>query len=304
MGKFEVSDLWVNINENIIKNGIDLKVFRGPGNELNSRLATWDSYDLKSYRYYKNILFNTVISMPPEFFELYKKINDTNIGNPVTVTVKDLRVNMEYLFSIMEIMFLKEIIEKSRSIVEIGGGYGRLCHSIVQIFPLIEEYIMVDLPEMLPIAKRYLAATLNKSDFNKITFIEADMISEISHADLFINIDSFTEMTATTIDHYNEIINNKGQYFFCKNTVGKYNPKDIGLKVYNQTDIDNASKVGRCLDKVDIFNDKELDLSREKYLINYLPSSEWILLKDEVAYPYTYYHSALFGKRHNFEEKK
>jgi hypothetical protein len=60
--------------------------------------------------------------MTPKFFELYKKVNDTNVGNPVTVIVNNVRVNMEYIFSIMEILFLEGIIAKSKSIVEIGGG--------------------------------------------------------------------------------------------------------------------------------------------------------------------------------------
>ena len=149
---------------------------------------------------------------------------------------------------------------------------------------------------MLKIARKYLATVLNEDEFNKITFIEADMADEISRVDLFINVDSFAEMTADTIDNYMNIIDKNGRYFFSKNTVCKYNPKDIGLKACNKTDVDNATKTGRCLDEVDIFNDKDLALAREKYLGNYLPSPEWRLLKDEVAYPYTYYHCALYKK--------
>jgi len=121
MSSFLPSDLWADINQNIISKDIDFESFREPGNKLNSRLATWDAYDLKSYRYFKNILFNTAINMTDEFFELYNKIDNTNLGNPLYVSVKSTKINIEYLFSIMEVIFLKDTIYKSKSIVEIGG---------------------------------------------------------------------------------------------------------------------------------------------------------------------------------------
>jgi hypothetical protein len=155
---------------------------------------------------------------------------------------------------------------------------------------------MVDLPEMLPIAKKYLAAVLSQDDFNKIALVNANKVDEISRADLFINVDSFAEMTKRTIDEYMNIIDNKGRYFFSKNTVCKYDPKSIGLKEYCRTDVNNAIKTGRCLDTVDIFNDKKPASAREKYLLNYLPNPKWGLLKDEIAYPYTNYNCALYKK--------
>ncbi len=294
MNDFSSSDLWTSINNDMANKNIDFESFREPLNKLNSRLATWDPYDLKSYRYFKNILFNTSMSMTDEFFELYNKINNTNVGRPLHVFVKDTKVNMEYLFSIMEILFLKASIDKSQSIVEIGGGYGRLCHSILEIFPHIDKYTMIDLPPMITIAKKYLSKVLSEDDFRKIIFIEADKANSVNFSDIFINIDSFAEMTQEVINNYMNIISNKGKYFFCKNTIGKYNPKDIGLVDYIRNDFDNASKTGRCLDQIDIFNDNALRIARQKYLSSYIPGPQWKLIGDEIAYPYEYYHCALY----------
>ena len=121
MGDFCSSDLWTSINIEMANKDIDFESFREPLNKINSRLATCDPYDLKSYRYFKNIFFNTTVYMTDEFFELYDKINNTNVGRALQVFVKNTKVNMEYLFSIMELSFLKATIDKSKSIVKIGG---------------------------------------------------------------------------------------------------------------------------------------------------------------------------------------
>jgi len=46
------------------------------------------------------------MGMPQDFFDLYKKIPNTRVGHPLCVTVSGLKINMEYLFSVQEIMFL------------------------------------------------------------------------------------------------------------------------------------------------------------------------------------------------------
>ncbi len=153
---------------------------------------------------------------------------------------------------------------------------------------------MIDLPPMLTIAKKYLSTVLSEDDFRKIIFIDADQANSVNFSDIFINIDSFAEMTQEVINNYMDIISNKGKYFFCKNTIGKYNPEDIGLVDYIRNDFDNATKTGRCLDQIDIFNDNKLRMARQKYLLSYIPGPQWKLIEDEIAYPYTYYHCALY----------
>ena len=70
MGDFCSSDLWTSINAN---KDIVFESFRELLNKLNGRLAAHDRYDLKSFRYFKNIFFNTPVCMTDEFFELYDK---------------------------------------------------------------------------------------------------------------------------------------------------------------------------------------------------------------------------------------
>ena len=48
MNDFSSSDLWASINNDMANKDIDFESFREPLNKLNSRLATWDPYDLKS----------------------------------------------------------------------------------------------------------------------------------------------------------------------------------------------------------------------------------------------------------------
>lgn len=89
---FRASELWNDLQNNRfddVKN-LDIFTFREPG-QLNNRLASWDPYEPNSYRYYKNILFNLITSMPKKFFVYYKTIGDTFLGNPVHVTVNHLK---------------------------------------------------------------------------------------------------------------------------------------------------------------------------------------------------------------------
>jgi len=75
---------------------------------------------------------------------------------------------------------------------------------------------MIDLPPMLTIAKKYLSKVLSKDRFKKIIFIEAGRANSVNASDIFINIDSYAEMTQGAISNYMNIINNKGKYFFVK----------------------------------------------------------------------------------------
>lgn len=123
--KFKESNLWKKLNTELfnLPDQIDLKDFRSPNQKINFRLASWSPLD-KTQRYYKNILFNLATSMPEKFFKYYEKIDNANLGSPLAVTVKGQKINLDYLFSIQEIIFLEEVLKSISSIMEIGGGLG------------------------------------------------------------------------------------------------------------------------------------------------------------------------------------
>jgi putative sugar O-methyltransferase len=298
MEKYKESSLWRGINKDVIPKDseINLNSFRNANSSLNKRLTSWSPYDKGSYRYFKTLLFNTVLGMPKEFFDLYNSISNTEIGNPVYVNVHKTKVNLEYFFSVQEVMFLRRHIVKLESCVEIGGGYGRLCHAIIEIFPNIKKYTMVDLKPMLEISKKYLKKVLSDENFKKINFVLAKNTDKINHVDIVINVNSFAEMHPDTVHQYLSFISKKSSAFYTKNTIGKYTPDSIGLSGYDIKEYSYALDSGICREVVDIFDSDSMEKIRQRYLINYLPSSNWECIDNDVSYPYTYYHSALYVK--------
>ena len=78
---FWPSKMWCKLGETSFSEtaSIDLKKFCKPLS-INSRLASWDPYESNTCRYFKNILFNLASSMPAQFFELYRRIDKTDLG--------------------------------------------------------------------------------------------------------------------------------------------------------------------------------------------------------------------------------
>jgi len=304
--RYKKSSLWNHLEKKLFPDtNIELSTFREPG-ALNSRLAAWDPYDGKSFRYYKNILYNLITSMPQSFFNYYQKIGNTHIGNPVFVTVKQLRIDLDYAFSVQEILFCEDVLKSIKSICEIGAGFGRTCHAVLRNFPHISKYMIIDIPSCLELSQRYLKEVLDFNEFQKVQFIENKNASEIEVAELFINIDSFAEMDADVTKNYMSLINDKGNYFYSRNPVCKYHPSIIGLANYDETQLKNAMSAGLCREIVDIFNDEELKLARGKYLERYCPSESWNLLRDEASLPWQYwqyYHHALFTRSDEFVQQ-
>jgi hypothetical protein len=56
------------------------------------------------------------------------------------------------------------------NIVEIGGGYGGLCSTILSAAN-VRSYTIVDLPEVLELAKKWLGRTLDETRYAKLRFV-------------------------------------------------------------------------------------------------------------------------------------
>jgi len=295
---FRPSKVWKKHSEEMFSDtiNIDLTDFRQPG-KLNKFLASWDPYEEQNYRYYKNILFNLALSMPEKFFFMYKQLGKTDLGNPVFVIVKDNKINLDYLFSIQEILFCEEILLKVKSVTEIGAGFGRTCHSIINNFQNINEYTIIDLPDCLNLSMKYLKAVLSTDSFKKVKFVSYEHISDDMNSHLVINIDSFQEMETDVINNYLSWIREKSQYFYSKNAICKYDPQSIGIKKGFLSKKIIPLSLGLCKDIVDIFNDEELSKARKKYIKSYNPGINWHAIKDDISEPWKYYHQVLYKKQ-------
>jgi len=293
----EVSDLWKSLSNSLFANLDDdfVATFRRPGG-ANNRLGTWDPFD-KTMRYFKFMIYNAAEREPDRFFDLYRRLGPVDIGNPASVTVKNCKINIDYLFALEEFMFLEQVFDLKavRSVVEIGAGFGRTCHTMLASSAEIERYTIVDLPEVLELSRRVLAKGV-PDHFSKVTFIDAGDTTAWQNlsADLAINIDSFQEMPPATVNGYIDGLVAHCQYFYVKNPVGKYEPSSIGIAM-DTAKFDDVFSLGLCRDVVDIFNDVALVQARETYLNAYKPAPSWHLLADRPMGIFPYLQHALYS---------
>jgi len=289
------SKLWSNITKSLFVD-IDeefVSSFRAPGG-ANARLAAWDPFD-RSMRYYKFLLYN-VAKSNPEFIEYYRELENVSIGNPVSVSISDVDINIDYLFSVEEFSFLNNNLDfdKIKSVAEIGAGFGRTCHTILTFAPSVLSYKIIDLPEVLKLSRLYLKKAI-PLQYDKIEFIDCFDIKKSCAADLSINIDSFQEMLPEVIDYYmNEIIEKSG-YFYCKNPTGKYTPDSVGLPELTAAQLHDVYSLGFCRDTIDLFDENKIIESAQKYLKAYMPKINlWELIANKPMEMFQYYHHALY----------
>lgn len=294
----EISELWnslsrtlfANVDEDFVNN------FRRPGG-ANGRLGSWDPFD-RSMRYFKFMLYAAAERQPERFFKLYRALGRVDIGSPVSITVQGCAVNIDYLLALEEYLFLEAALamKSVRSVIEIGAGFGRTCHTLLALAgDSIEQYTIVDLENVLALSRRVLAEAVPQH-WPKIRFVAADDVSgwHGCSADLAINIDSFQEMPPATIDAYMDGIVRGCRHLYVKNPVAKYHPACIGIEVRDPAELHDAFALGYCRDVIDIFDDRALGAARRTYLEAYRPGRAWSLLAERPAAMFPYYHHALY----------
>ncbi|MCE9620599.1 MAG: putative sugar O-methyltransferase [Planctomycetes bacterium] len=292
---FRASALWQGLQKGVFAQAqtIDLATFRRPGT-LNNRLSSWDPV-ARNQRNYKTVLFNMLVGMPERFFEIHKML-DTSVGAPVTVKARGMAVDLDYLQSIEEVLFLEKDLAGVASIGEIGAGFGRTAHVLLVTRPQLTRYTIIDLPECLALSQRYLKRVLRPEDFRKLEFVQAEQASGIPPHDLLMNINSMAEMDREVIQSYFELIDRSAQWFYSKNTVGKYSPESIGIVEANPTEIKAAMSTGLLTEVIDIFDDAALREARKRYEERMRPSSGWTLVRSAPALPWLYYQHGLYRK--------
>jgi putative sugar O-methyltransferase len=291
------SELWTKITSSLFSTIDDefIESFRQPGG-ANSRLAAWDPYD-KSMRYYKFLLLNVARSKSVDFFEAFAKLGETGIGAPITVKVNGSNIDIDYLFSVEEFLFLKASINLNsvKKVVEIGAGFGRTCHGLLRLSDTIQEYTIVDLPEVLKLSSAYLKKAI-PDHFDKIKFIkntDEALIQELQ-PDLVINIDSFQEMPPSVIDNYMTNLIFKSKFFYSKNPICKYNPENVGLPKLTADQLLDVYSLGYCRNVYDLFDEDVLAIARKEYCIAYLPAKNWKIVANQLVDIFPYLHNSIY----------
>ena len=138
--------------------------------------------------------------------------------------------------SILEIYFLKSFFPNLNelSLLEIGGGYGRLCKRYLDCIPNSKYYITDAIPQSTFFSKQYLNGK-NDSVINLYDIPEKIKTLKI---DIAVNIHSFPECNINDIEWWIKLINsNKIKYIFYvpNNTEStpEFMPSNTGESILN-----------------------------------------------------------------------
>lgn len=121
----------------------------------------------------------------------------------------------DLLDSINEMYFLDRhwglLSKMDFTVVDIGAGYGRLAHRMVESVPDLRRYLCVDaIPESTFLSEQYL--TYRRVD-HKATVLRLDEVADrlvAERPDLAVNIHSFSEMPIAVIEAWIELLARSG----------------------------------------------------------------------------------------------
>lgn len=187
----------------------------------------------KSLQGYKNILEHVTPRQGQEYLEVAMsmsgdalienlekfKENDL-IGNPDLFSYdkvgKISPTTIRYIKNVFEMATLLQENPISR-IVEVGAGYGGLCKTLSVVCDF-DEYVLVDLPEVVELQKKYLSNF--PEIFAKCKFIPTDKIEKLENIDLFISNYALSECDyETQVKYYENFVSNSKFAYIIYNLV-------------------------------------------------------------------------------------
>ena len=122
MKQFNKSPLWDSILEKEIFKKIDINTFKEEG--ANTRITHY-SHQTHGLLFLKNILFQMAKTFKEDDLSLLCKIPHREIGGGVVICYQEMLVDLDYLMALEEVLFLQTQLNSTRSVLEIGAGYGR-----------------------------------------------------------------------------------------------------------------------------------------------------------------------------------
>lgn len=288
MPKVTQSPLWNEILSTNKFKGFSLDNFKDNG--ANLRIAQYN-HNTHGLFFLKNIIFNLASSFTGDQLKLLNKVPKRETGGGFYINFEEVRVDLDYLLALEEVLFLDKTLRSVESIVEIGGGYGRTCHTILSLYPNIKSYTIIDFKQMLELSGAYLKEV--NCSFNKIKFVSVPETLNQKY-DLAINIDSMQEMASETVKEYLQKVDEECGFFYSKNTVAKFPPQLCGWT--SSKDSELALNSGILTDQIDVFNSIALREYKKKFVRLFRPSNSWNVLNEGDSKPWTHYYQALYKK--------
>lgn len=120
------------------------------------------------------------------------------------------------------------------NVVEVGGGYGGLCR-MIHAFHTPKSYTIVDLPEALSLAKRYLESY----GLTNVAYVSALEYGELP-VDTFVSNYALTELTKNVQDGYANKLMKRAK---CGYVTYNSQPKNADLQ-YSLSDLEDMVPAG------------------------------------------------------------
>lgn len=144
-------------------------------------------------------------------FGLLKSLVEDDLFGNYSVFVDNAFVSRDLLDSINEIYFLERHLNisasKNLTILDIGAGYGRLAHRMLNALPNIKQYICTDAFPISSFICEYYLRYRNLEGRAKV--IPLDQIEDVlrnSSVDIAVNIHSFSECRTSAIEWWLSIL--------------------------------------------------------------------------------------------------
>lgn len=200
--------------ERRVNTDIDLKHFRGDNAYVYQYRSVGSDAELKYllYAYYISRL---------DRMELLNRIEEDGLFGAYTFNFNDrLKVSKDLLDSISQIYFLEDSLGLSQMqdlrIIDIGAGYGRLAHRMVQSLHNIGMYYCVDgVAESTFLCDFYIAYRGLTEKAISVPLFEIEQVVRSTRINLAINIHSFSQCPLSVITWWLDLIrHNQVKYLF------------------------------------------------------------------------------------------
>lgn len=145
--------------------------------------------------------------------------NNDNVGQPTIHDFEEVSTSMGTLIYSWKSMLIKNFLNgvPQKRIVEIGGGYGGMCvtmHTLVGF----DEYVIVDLPDVVALCKKYLEHF--PDIYDKVKFVSCDDLTTITDIDFLIADSSLAECDEETqLSYYNKLVQHSTRGYIIYNTL-------------------------------------------------------------------------------------
>nr|ARD70891.1 N-methyltransferase [Micromonospora echinospora] len=297
---YQASRQWERISRHWVTEeaAVDLANFKS--GRPNHKISLWNP-EVNGVRYLKTLVHNLATALGPADWERLRRTTHRDVGNPIAVRVGGESICLDYLQATLELRFIEQSVDLAgASVLEIGAGYGRTCHTLLSNHD-IAAYCIVDLRSTMHLSRRYLREVLDDARFAKIRFVpveDEDVNAALreSEFDLCINIDSFAEMAPETARSYLDLIGERGTALYVKNPVGKYWDQSLDGHVEGDDALRRAMETGLLREVLDIHDDRAVRAAVPEFIAAYRPGDDWRCVADAWAVPWSFYWQAIYRR--------